>query len=179
MQDAAEAAGRLYDLAMTVPNIPARLVPGDFPGPGRRVERALVERADGTTLGVKFEANLTAGAAQAITLHTLQTFTGSYVVRFDAWVLPFLQRWASKSQQEFLFTKMFRRALAQSVRSRSVSPTGILLGFPCRFASSTQLRSGRHGGATGSTSNRSWPTLGRSPGSTISGTSVSSSCLAS
>ena len=36
--------------------------------------------------------------------------TSLSMVRFDAWVLPFLQRWASKSQQEFLFTKMFRRA---------------------------------------------------------------------
>ena len=40
----------------------------------------------GTTLGVKFEANLTVGAADAVTLHTNQTFTGDRVIRFDAWV---------------------------------------------------------------------------------------------
>jgi NAD(P)-dependent dehydrogenase (short-subunit alcohol dehydrogenase family) len=33
-----------------------------------------------------------------------------YVLGPSAWVLPFLQRWASKPQQEFLFTKMFRRS---------------------------------------------------------------------
>lgn len=32
-----------------------------------------------------------------------------YVLGPSAWVLPFLQRWASKPQQELLFTKMFRR----------------------------------------------------------------------
>ncbi len=40
----------------------------------------------GTTLGVKFEANITAGAANAVTLHTVQTYTGDRVIRFDAWV---------------------------------------------------------------------------------------------
>ncbi len=40
----------------------------------------------GTTLGVRFEANLTAGASNAITLHTNQTFTGDHVVKFDTWV---------------------------------------------------------------------------------------------
>lgn len=33
-----------------------------------------------------------------------------YVLGPSAWILPFLQRWASKPQQEFLFTKMFRRS---------------------------------------------------------------------
>jgi hypothetical protein len=41
---------------------------------------------DGTTFGVKFESNMTANAAAAVTLHTLQSFTGSYAVRFDAWI---------------------------------------------------------------------------------------------
>jgi hypothetical protein len=41
---------------------------------------------DGSTLGVKFESNMTAGAAAGVTLHTLQDFTDSYIVKFDAWI---------------------------------------------------------------------------------------------
>lgn len=41
---------------------------------------------DGSTLGLKMEANVTSGAAHGITLHSLVTFTGTYVVKFDAWV---------------------------------------------------------------------------------------------
>lgn len=41
---------------------------------------------DNSTLGVKFEANMTGGAASGITLHTIQQFTGTYIVRFDAWI---------------------------------------------------------------------------------------------
>ena len=41
---------------------------------------------DGTTLGLKMEANVTSGTASAITLHTLVPFAGTYVVKFDAWM---------------------------------------------------------------------------------------------
>lgn len=41
---------------------------------------------DGSTTGVRFSANESAGAPNAVTLHTLQSFTGDYVVRFDAWI---------------------------------------------------------------------------------------------
>lgn len=42
---------------------------------------------DGTTRGVKFEANMLAPAAAAgITLHTNQAFSGAYSVKFDAWI---------------------------------------------------------------------------------------------
>ncbi|MEZ6037026.1 MAG: hypothetical protein R3F29_06065 [Planctomycetota bacterium] len=41
---------------------------------------------DGSTLGLKLEANLASVAAHAITLHTLVTMTGTYVVKFDAWI---------------------------------------------------------------------------------------------
>lgn len=41
---------------------------------------------DSSTLGVKFEANMSAGAAAGVTLHTIQQFSGSYSVRFDAWI---------------------------------------------------------------------------------------------
>lgn len=41
---------------------------------------------DGTTLGLKMEANVTSGSANGVTLHTIVPFSGSYVVKFDAWV---------------------------------------------------------------------------------------------
>jgi len=42
---------------------------------------------DGTTIGVKFESNMTSpGAAAGVTLHTLQQFSGNYRVKFDAWI---------------------------------------------------------------------------------------------
>ena len=41
---------------------------------------------DASTLGVKFEANISSAAAAGVTLHTIQQFTGSYSVRFDAWI---------------------------------------------------------------------------------------------
>jgi hypothetical protein len=41
---------------------------------------------DGSTLGVKFEANMSLGAAAGVTLHTIQQFTGPYIVKFDAWI---------------------------------------------------------------------------------------------
>ncbi|HEX5050344.1 MAG TPA: hypothetical protein VFZ65_01100 [Planctomycetota bacterium] len=41
---------------------------------------------DSTTLGLKLEANVTSAAVNGITLHTAVPFTGSYVVKFDAWV---------------------------------------------------------------------------------------------
>ncbi len=41
----------------------------------------------GTTRGVKFEANLTAGVAAAISISPVgQSFTGDYWLRFDAWI---------------------------------------------------------------------------------------------
>ena len=41
---------------------------------------------DASTLGVKFEANMTSGAVSAVTLHSILQFSGSYSVRFDAWI---------------------------------------------------------------------------------------------
>lgn len=41
---------------------------------------------DGSTLGLKMEANVTAGSANGITLHTIVPFSGTYVVKFDAWM---------------------------------------------------------------------------------------------
>jgi len=42
---------------------------------------------DATTLGIKFEANMTSpGVAAAVTLHTNQVFTGEYTVKFDGWI---------------------------------------------------------------------------------------------
>jgi hypothetical protein len=42
---------------------------------------------DGSTRGVRFASNMTApGAAAAVTLHTLQSFSGNYIVRFDMWI---------------------------------------------------------------------------------------------
>ncbi|MCB9880097.1 MAG: hypothetical protein H6835_21090 [Planctomycetes bacterium] len=41
---------------------------------------------DSTTLGLKLEANVVSGAANAITLHTIVPATGTYVVKFDAWI---------------------------------------------------------------------------------------------
>lgn len=41
---------------------------------------------DATTLGVKFESNMTTGAAAGVTLHTISQYTGFYVVKFDAWL---------------------------------------------------------------------------------------------
>ncbi|MEM9588954.1 MAG: PEP-CTERM sorting domain-containing protein [Planctomycetota bacterium] len=46
---------------------------------------------DSSTLGVRFAANITgdqggSGSAQAITLHTVQQFSGAYIVQFDAWI---------------------------------------------------------------------------------------------
>jgi len=42
---------------------------------------------DASTLGVKFESNnVLPAAVAAVTLHTVQQFTGPYVVTFDAWV---------------------------------------------------------------------------------------------
>ena len=41
---------------------------------------------DGTTLGLKMEANVTSGSANAVTLHTIVPYSGSYVVKFDAWL---------------------------------------------------------------------------------------------
>lgn len=41
---------------------------------------------DGTTLGLKMEANVTSGTANAITLHSIVPFSGTYVVKFDAWI---------------------------------------------------------------------------------------------
>jgi hypothetical protein len=38
------------------------------------------------TLGLKLESNMTAGAVAAITLHSVQQFTGAYKVSFDAWM---------------------------------------------------------------------------------------------
>jgi hypothetical protein len=41
---------------------------------------------DGTTLGLKMEANIVSGSVNAVTLHTIVPFSGNYVVKFDAWV---------------------------------------------------------------------------------------------
>lgn len=42
---------------------------------------------DASTLGVKFESNIVSpGAVAAVTLHTVQQFSGPYKVMFDAWV---------------------------------------------------------------------------------------------
>ncbi|MBX3426789.1 MAG: PEP-CTERM sorting domain-containing protein [Pirellulales bacterium] len=42
---------------------------------------------DASTLGVKFESNhIQPAAAAAVTLHTNQSFSGSYKVKFDAWI---------------------------------------------------------------------------------------------
>ena len=41
---------------------------------------------DGSTTGLRFSANESAGATNGITLHTVQSFTGEYTVRFDAWI---------------------------------------------------------------------------------------------
>src|SRR4051794_26236566 len=42
---------------------------------------------NGSTLGLRLDANFAApNAAEAITLHTVQSFTGHYVVSFDAWL---------------------------------------------------------------------------------------------
>jgi hypothetical protein len=42
---------------------------------------------DSSTLGVKLDANFSApNAAEGITLHTVASFTGDYIVKFDAWL---------------------------------------------------------------------------------------------
>lgn len=42
---------------------------------------------DGSTKGLKLDANVSApGAAEGLTLHTLTTFSGDFVVKFDAWI---------------------------------------------------------------------------------------------
>lgn len=41
---------------------------------------------NGTTLGLKLEANVTSIASHAVTLHTLQQYTGDRVIKFDAWI---------------------------------------------------------------------------------------------
>jgi hypothetical protein len=42
---------------------------------------------DSSTLGVKLDANFSApGAAEGLTLHTVASFAGDYVVKFDAWL---------------------------------------------------------------------------------------------
>jgi hypothetical protein len=41
---------------------------------------------DSSTLGLKMEANMSQGAQSAVTLHTVQQFTGAYTVEFDAWI---------------------------------------------------------------------------------------------
>jgi hypothetical protein len=41
---------------------------------------------DSSTLGVRLNANVAAGAAGAVTLHTVPQFTGDYTVKFDAWI---------------------------------------------------------------------------------------------
>jgi hypothetical protein len=42
---------------------------------------------DGSTLGVRLDANLSGTPqAEAVTLHTIQSFSGDYTVKFDAWI---------------------------------------------------------------------------------------------
>lgn len=41
---------------------------------------------DATTFGLKLEANMSAGAIAAVTLHTVTQFTGDYTVKFDMWI---------------------------------------------------------------------------------------------
>lgn len=41
---------------------------------------------DGSTTGLRFSANEISGTASAITLHTVQSFTGDFTVKFDAWI---------------------------------------------------------------------------------------------
>ncbi len=64
--DAAVAYGFNYGAALGIPVAP--------------------KTTDGSTTGVRFSANETAGAANGITLHTIQSFSGDYTVRFDAWI---------------------------------------------------------------------------------------------